>query len=128
MTKLLLYLMEVIIPKIKCPNRIASHILNRPYMKRIDEESLLDLQNQQDITQKEKLKANLIQLMSHETGMPHVVFKAKVEPSKTQFFDLTKDEADGVEEFRSAIGSHLSDMDRQQAEKRNQFVQAIAET
>ena len=42
--------------KIKYPNRIASQILNSPYMKRIDEESLLDMQNQHDSTKKEQLK------------------------------------------------------------------------
>ena len=39
-----------------------------------------------------------------------------------------KDDDENVEEFRSAIGSHLSDMDRQHAEKRHQFIQAVAET
>ena len=63
--------------QIQDPNRIASQILNSPYMKRIDEESLLDMQNQQDITQKEKLKKVLIQSMSHDTGIPHVIRKAK---------------------------------------------------
>ena len=45
--------------------------------------------------------------MSQQTGMPHVILKAKTEPSKIQFFDLSKDDDEGVEEFRSAIGSHL---------------------
>ena len=31
---------------IKYPNRVASQILNSPYMKQIDNEALMDLQNQ----------------------------------------------------------------------------------
>jgi hypothetical protein len=50
--------------KIKYPNRVASQILNSPYMKMIDAESLLDIQNQNDNIQKEKLKQILIQQMS----------------------------------------------------------------
>ena len=41
--------------------------------------------------------------MSHQIGMPHVILKAKTEPPKTQFFDLSKDDDERVEEFRSAM-------------------------
>ena len=34
--------------KIKCPNRVAVQILNSPYMKQLDTEALMDMQNQQD--------------------------------------------------------------------------------
>jgi hypothetical protein len=112
--------------KIKYPNRVASQILNSPYMKKIDEESLLDMQNQHDIAQKEQLKKVMIQSMSQQTGMPHVILKAKTEPSKTEFFDLSKDD-ERVEEFRSAIGSDLSDRARQQADRRHQFSQGVVE-
>ena len=114
--------------KIKYPDRVASQILNSPYMKMIDADSLLDMQNQQDILQKDKLKKVMIQSMSQSTGIPHVILKAKTEPPKTQFFDMSKDDDERVEEFRSAIGSDLSDRARQQADRRHQFSQAVAET
>ena len=34
--------------KIKYPNRVAVQILNIPYMKQLDTEALMDMQNQQD--------------------------------------------------------------------------------
>ena len=34
--------------KIKYPNRVAVQILNSPYMKQLDIEALMDMQNQQD--------------------------------------------------------------------------------
>ena len=34
--------------KIKYPNRVAVQILNSPYMKQLDTEALMDMQNQQD--------------------------------------------------------------------------------
>ena len=40
---------------IKYPNRVASQILNSPYMKQIDNETLMDLQNQQDRLNKQGL-------------------------------------------------------------------------
>ena len=41
---------------VKCPNRVASQILNSPYMKHIDNETLMDLQNHQDRLKKQGLK------------------------------------------------------------------------
>ena len=87
----------------------------------------LDMQNQHDIKQKETMKKVMIQSMSQQTGMPHVNLKAKTEPSNIQFFDLSKDDDERVEEFRSAIGSDLSDRARQQADRRHQFSQAVVE-
>ena len=62
--------------------------------------------------------------MSHQTGMPHVILKAKTEPPTIQFFDISKD--DDVEEYRPAIGSDLSDRARQQADRLHLFSQSVA--
>ena len=113
--------------KIKYPDRVATQILNSPYMKQIDEESLLDMQNQHDIKQKETMKKVMLQSMSQSTGMPHVILKAKTEVPATQFFDMSKDDDENVEEFRSAIGSDLSDRARQQADRLHQTSQAVVE-
>ena len=42
--------------KIKHPNRVAVQILNRPCMKQLDTEALMDMQNQQDRMSKNKMK------------------------------------------------------------------------
>ena len=42
--------------KISYPNRVATQMSNSPYMKQIDGETLLDLQDQQIRFQKQKLK------------------------------------------------------------------------
>ena len=41
-------LLETDQTKIKYPNRVASQIMNSPFMKQVDVETLMDLQNQQD--------------------------------------------------------------------------------
>ena len=42
--------------KIKYPNRVAVQILNSPYMKQLDTEALMDMQNQQDRMSNNKMK------------------------------------------------------------------------
>ena len=47
-------LLETDRTKIKYPNRVASQIMNSPFMKQVDGETLMDLQNQQDRMSKQK--------------------------------------------------------------------------
>jgi hypothetical protein len=44
----------------KYPNRVATQILNSPCMKQLDAKSLLEIQNQQERLNKEKLKDMII--------------------------------------------------------------------
>ena len=53
---------------IKYPNRVASQILHSPYMKQIDNETLMDLQNQQERLNKQGLKDMLTKTIAQATG------------------------------------------------------------
>ena len=57
--------------KMKYPNRVATQILNSPYMKQLDAKSLLEIQNQQERLNKEKLKDMIIKSMSSSLGDHH---------------------------------------------------------
>ena len=57
--------------KIKYPDRVATQILNSPYMKQIDGETLLEVQKQQERLSKESLKKMMIQAIADGTGSPH---------------------------------------------------------
>ena len=50
--------------KIKYPDRYATQLANSPYMKQIDAETLLDLQDQTLREQKEHIKKVLLKEMS----------------------------------------------------------------
>ena len=52
---------------IKYPDRYATQLSNSPYMKQIDAETLLDLQDQSLKAQKEELKKVLLQEMADKT-------------------------------------------------------------
>ena len=56
--------------KIKYPNRVAVQILNSPYMKQLDTEALMDMQNQQDRMWKNKMKQLVMQELANQTGTP----------------------------------------------------------
>jgi hypothetical protein len=109
--------------KIKYPNRVASQILNSPYMKMIDADSLLDIQNQNDNIQKEKLKQILIQQMSNDSKIPNAILKAKVIPPKREFFSIH--ENDDIEDVRATIGGDLSNIEIQRMAKRQQIAQSV---
>ena len=61
-------LLETDQTKIKYPNRVALQILNSPYMRRLDAETLLDMQNQQDRISKGKLKELVLQEVGKTDG------------------------------------------------------------
>ena len=66
--------------KIKYPNRVAVQILNSPYMKQLDTEALMDLQNQPDRMSKNKMKQLVMQELANQTGTPYVQVRAHMTP------------------------------------------------
>ena len=62
--------------KVKYPNRVASQIMNSPYMKQVDGETLMDLQNQQDRMSKQKMKELVLQEIAKQTATPYVELRA----------------------------------------------------
>jgi hypothetical protein len=97
--------------KVKYPDRVATQILNSPYMKQIDGETLLEVQKQQERLSKESLKKMMIQAIADATGLPNkhltaVADKAKkaeiVDKVKPQLADVAAGD-DDVEEFRFSL-------------------------
>ena len=69
--------------KIKYPNRVAVQILNSPYMKQLDTEALMDMQNQQDrMAKQNKMKQLVMQELANQTGTPYVQMRAQHDPAR----------------------------------------------
>ena len=68
--------------KIKHPNCVAVQILNSPYMKQLDTEALMDMQNQQDRISKNKMKQLVMQELASQTGTPLVQTRAQHDPAR----------------------------------------------
>ena len=102
--------------KIKYPNRVAVQILNSPYMKQLDTEALLDMQNQQDRMSKNKMKQLVMQELASQTGTPFVQMRAQHDPARQVGVmrqlrsDSDYQEAldDRASEFRSEVGEMLN--------------------
>jgi hypothetical protein len=54
--------------KVRYPNRVAMQIMNSPYMKQLDYETVMDVQNQQDRLAKQKMKDVVLQEIARQTG------------------------------------------------------------
>ena len=94
-------LLETDQTKIKYPNRVASQIMNSPFMKQVDVETLMDLQNQQDRMSKQKLKELVLQEIAKQTATPYVELRAGGSPERM----------DAVLEQVSAIRASLENKD-----------------
>ena len=68
--------------KVKHPNRVASQIMNSPFMKQVDGETLMDLQNQQGRMSKQKMKELVLQEIAKQTATPHVELRAGGSPER----------------------------------------------
>ena len=68
--------------KVKYPNRVASQIMNSPFMKQVDGETLMDLQNQQDRMSKQKMKELVLQEIAKQTATPYVELRAGGSPER----------------------------------------------
>ena len=111
--------------KIKYPDRYATQLSNSPYMKQIDAETLLDLQDQALKAQKGQLKNLIIKEMADKTGTPHKLLHALTQRDKSE---LAVKEAqkhlqdiavgdDDREDFRSAVGDEIAQHERRAVEK-----------
>jgi len=111
--------------KIKYPDRYATQLSNSPYMKQIDAETLLDLQDQALKAQKGQLKNAIIKEMADKTGTPHKLLHALTQRDKSE---LAVKEAqkhlqdiavgdDDIQDFRSAVGDEIADHERRAVEK-----------
>ena len=67
---------------IKYPNRYATFLSNSPYMKLIDGETLLDLQDQSAMEQKGEIKKVLLKEISESTGTPYSFLHAQTATQK----------------------------------------------
>ena len=63
--------------KIKYPNRQATQILNSPYMKQINSDSLMEIEHQQSELQQQQMKNLILQQISGTTGIPHIRLRAE---------------------------------------------------
>ena len=68
--------------KVRCPNRVAMQIMNSPYMKQLDYETVMDVQNQQDRLAKQKMKDVVLQEIARQTGTPCVQLRAQHDPNR----------------------------------------------
>ena len=64
------YIPDAFNARLKYPDRTATHILNSPYMKQLDGETMLEMQKQQDRLSKENLKEIMIQSLADASGLP----------------------------------------------------------
>jgi hypothetical protein len=102
--------------KIKYPNRVAVQILNSPYMKQLDTEALMDMQNQQDRMSKNKMKQLVMQELASQTGTPFVQMRAQHDPARQAgVMSQLKSDSDYQEalddrasEFRTEVGEMLN--------------------
>jgi hypothetical protein len=108
-------LLETDQTKIKYPNRVALQILNSPYMRQLDAETLMDMQNQQDRVSKGKLKELVLQEVGKQTGTPYVQVRAQSDPARHEavvqqvrevgdYMDALSERAS---EFRETVGETL---------------------
>ena len=89
---------------IKYPNRVASQILNSPYMKQIDNETLIDLQDQQGRLNKQGLKDMLTKSIAQATGKTHMEVRSLVDQENR---DLVVGQAQvGLEGISRMDGGH----------------------
>lgn len=112
--------------KIKYPNRYATFLSNSPYMKVIDEETLIDLQGQSLMEQKGQLKNVILKEISTSTGTPYTFLHAQagadkseaaVQTAQQQLRDIAVGD-DDVEDFRDAVGESVDDEQRRAQEKK----------
>ena len=120
---------------IKYPNRYATQLSNSPYMKQIDGETMLDLQEQSTRVQKEQLKQILLKEISVKTGTPYSVLHARtkldrsemaVRTAQTQLHDIAVGD-DDVQDFRSAMGDSIADQQQREMDRAFRMTNLVAQ-
>lgn len=120
-------LLETDTTKVKYPSRVASQILNSPYMKQLDAESLTDIQQQQDMVSKGQLKQLIIQDLAQQTDTPYVQLRAQADAEQQQgalqqvanqaeYHDAVEDQ---VMDFREELGQMLEAHTQTDQERRH---------
>ena len=68
--------------KVRYPNRAAMQIMNSPYMKQLDYDTVMDVQNQQDRLAKQKMK-DVVHRRSQDRRAPRM-FSSKPSTTRTE--------------------------------------------
>ena len=119
---------------IKYPNRQATQLLNSPYMKQINGDSLMDIEKQQSNLMKEKMKDVILQQISGLTGIPHIKLRAEAKPQGIAVRAVDSDmEANerrdmNVEDMRGQIAGLLDATQKVKEEKSERIAQTMRET
>ena len=119
---------------IKYPNRQATQLLNSPYMKQINGDSLMDIEKQQSNLMKEKMKDVILQQISGLTGIPHIKLRAEAKPQGIAVRAVDSDmEANerrdmNVEDMRGQIAGLLDATQKVKEDKSERIAQTMRET
>ena len=92
--------------KVRYPNRVAMQIMNSPYMKQLDYETVMDVQNQQDRLAKQKMKDVVLQEIARQTGTPYVQLRAQHDPNR---MTPAVQQARSVSDYQEALEDRMSD-------------------
>lgn len=119
--------------KVKYPNRTASQILNSPYMKGMDDDSLMEMEDQESRLRREKMKQLMVQHIAHETGAPRIQVQAEPNPpegilQEVQQNAQANDERDRtIESMRGQIASMFEEQDTMRQERTHKIARLARE-
>ena len=106
--------------KVKYPNRVALQIMNSPYMKQLDYETVMDVQNQQGRLATQKMKDMVLQEIARQTGTPYVQLRAQHDPSRMA---PAVQQARSVSDYQEALEERMSDFRTEVAKGLNAHTQ-----
>ena len=121
--------------KVKYPNRVALQIMNSPYMKQLDYETVMDVQNQQDRLAKQKMKDVALQEIARQTGTPCVQLRAQRDPSRMapavqqarSVSDYQEALEDRVSDYRDEVGEMLNAQTQTETSKKFEMADLVAQ-
>ena len=121
--------------KVRYPNRVAMQIMNSPYMKQLDYETVMDVQNQQDRLAKQKMKDMVLQEISRQTGTPYVQLRAQHDPSRmapaVQQARSVSDNQEALEDrmsdYRAEVGEMLNAQTQTETSKKFEMADLVAQ-
>ena len=121
--------------KVKYPNRVALQIMNSPYMKQLDYETVMGVQNQQDRLAKQKMKDMVLQEISRQTGTPYVQLRAQHDPDRMapavqqarSVSEYQEALEDRTSEFRAEVGEMLSAQTQTETSRKFEMADLVAQ-
>jgi hypothetical protein len=121
--------------KVKYPNRVALQIMNSPYMKQLDYETVMDVQNQQDRLAKQKMKDMVLQEIARQTGTPYVQLRAQHDPSRMapavsqarSVSDYQEALEDRVSDYRAEVGEMLNAQTQTETSRKFEMADLVAQ-